>query len=715
MTSSFDTLFDEADSRGKSKNIPSSNFNNLFNEAHESAQRSKKSIPEKGARLVGQVALGAAENALFPYELGAAHLNQPEAAQVNYRKQLFEDIEDLQQMKQLGGDPGTGKSWDEQDEKLLQHLTSQAESPELSKKFVETTDIGVRGLAEKATGLDLHPEGVLEKTANWIGFIKNPKNYLNIAKTGFKPKEIIKAIAPTGTETLRGFGAGSALELAEQGDFGPIGTMASAVVGDLLGSGIAGVGKFGKKLITQPKKTLAEIGAKFTPKEKIDLQKGVIKDFRDAGIQADLGSITGNNLIKWTQSRLAQSGLSGNALKDFKEQLTNQIKDEYRGIADSLGQLKSSSNHELGIVTKESLKKIRDSDLAETRNFYKEAESALSKRAFVSSNRVLRAVNRIEKQLKPGVLKSGEQQTVLNTLDKLKRDISDSSGSSMSADVKDLMNNKIALNDIINYEVQGGAKQLLKEIVGELDRAIISHGKDNPRFAKNYIVANKRFSNHAKTFRNKNISKLLGESDPAEVMGKMKNIHGIRSLERVLTKSPQGKEIFDNLKRLKIEQLVGDNLVDSTTQQVKLGTFSKLLQKGNNREIIKELLGSEPFKRLEKLQKNAGVLAESAQEYYNASKSGAVAADAAILAKGLGDISWILSGNPWPLLKTVSAVVGTRKLSQLLSDPEFLKLTEDVILTHKHGSKRELFDSIERLRPFIMQALKEDENKNESI
>lgn len=654
---------------------------------------------EKGGRLAAQYALGAAESAALPYELAAAPLASKEAQQVPYRENVLEDISRLEEQKMMG------IPLDEQDQALYQSLREQIENPEKAEQFIPTSDVGLRGLAEKATGLDLHPEGVLEKAASWAGFVKDPKKLTELTKTGVKLPQLMKAIMPTGKEALRGLGAGVGLEMAEEGDFGPIGTMAAAVVGDITGSGAAAGVKGVTKLVTQPKKTLAEIAKAFTPKEKMALQKEIIKDFRDSGIQADLGSITNNNLIKWAQSRLAQSGLSGRALDEFKDQLTTQIKDEYKKLADGLGEAKFINNHEAGETVKAWLRDIRDSDLSETRELYKRAEESLKDNSYVNPNRLAAAIEKLEKSVSPGSIKSTEQKNVINALDNLKKDIYDSSGKLMYAKVKDLMNNKIALNDIINYEVQGGAKQLLKGIVSELDRAIISYGKENPSFAKNYINANKRFAEHAKTFRNKSIDQILRLHDPAQLMTRMNSVQGIKDISNILKKTPGGKEAFDNLRRLKLDQIVNDNLIDSTTQQVKLGTFSKLAEKGKNAELLKELLGSKDFLRLQKLQKNAGRLADAANKFYNASKSGAVAADAAVLAKGLGDIANILMGNPWPLIKTIGSVYGIRQLTQLLADSEFLKLVEDVILNSEKENLRELMFSVERLRPYLLPVM----------
>jgi len=660
-------------------------------------KKEKKSLLEKGGRIASQFALGAAENTLLPYEIAIAPQNSKDAQNMAYRETVGEDIERLLEQKSMG-------QWDEQDQGLLEHLQKQIQDPSESEKFVQTADLGVRGIAEKVTGLDLQPEGVLEHAANWAGFIKDPSKIVKLFETGVKLPELIKAIAPSGKEALRGLGAGTALAMAEEGEFGPIGTMAAVIAGDIMGGGVAGAIKGGKNLITNPKKTLAEVSTKFTPKKKLDIQKQIIKEFNESGLQADLGTITDSNLLRWMQSRLAQSGLTGKALEESMQNLTKQIEGEYGNIARSLGELKHATTHEAGEAVKEGIKKIRETELQATRELYENANMALKENSYVHPKNLAKSIENIEKQLKPGKIKSTQQNAVLNILDKLKEDVYDVQGNFKMAHIKDLMNNKIALNDIINYEVQGGTKQLLKGIVSELDRAIISHGKENPHFSKNYINANKKFSEHAKTFRNKNIEQLM-RSDPDKVMGKMNSVQGIRDLNKVLSKSNEGKEIFNNLKRLKLEKTVGDNLTDSVTKQAKLGGFSKLLEKGKNREVIKEILGSDGFKRLERLQKNAGKLAESVNKFYNASKSGSVATDAAIIGKGMMDFSHLLMGNPWPLAKTAGSILAARQLSSLIANPEFLKLTEEAILAAEKGTQKELIESFEKLGPYIMQAI----------
>jgi len=260
-------------------------------------------------------------------------------------------------------------------------------------------------------------------------------------------------------------------------------------------------------------------------------------------------------------------------------------------------------------------------------------------------------------------------------------------GGIKSASINELINNKIALNDVINYEVQGGAKQLLKRVVKELDKTISAHGKENPKFASNWKRANAKFAKHAELFRGKTISSALKTQDATQVFNKMNTANGIHEIRKALSSTPEGRKLFDQLSRFKLEEVIGNNLVDSTSKQLKLGTFSKLLEKGNRKEVVKALLGEKKLRQLERLQRVSGRLADSAQKFLNTSRSGVHAKDLAAAGKIMYDVANIFSGNPWPLMKTGGILVGARQMAKLMADPEFLRLVEDVIMEERAGTK----------------------------
>lgn len=360
MTSNFDTLFEQVASKSSTQKNTQS-FDDLFEQVHK-AQPSKKSILQQGGRVAGQFALGAAENVALPYELGAASLTSKKAQNIPYRENIGQDIERLLEQKNMG-------IWDEKDQALYDSLVEQIKDPNKSLENVQTVDIGIRGLAEKATGLDLHPEGVLEKAASWVGFIKDPKKLTNVGKSswdflkspdkakhlanlGLKPNDVIKSIIP-GTDEIRGLSAGTALQMAEEGHLGPLGTLASAVVGDVIGFGPKGLMYVAKN----PKKVAAELTNFFTMNNtKRAVTKQLIDDFSKTNLKMDAGTLTQSPLIKLIQAKLAASGLTGDALQNYRKELSSQVAREYEAIADELGNLRFDNNFQAAEAIKDALK-----------------------------------------------------------------------------------------------------------------------------------------------------------------------------------------------------------------------------------------------------------------------------------------------------------------------------------------------------------------------
>ncbi len=676
------------------KKLPSSLRKKEVNK--ESEPKNESSLLNKSARIGTQFALGAAENAALPYELATMPLASREAQSVAYRENLFEDLERLQEQKQTG-------VWDESDQKLYDSILNQIKNPEKADKFVKTANIGVRGLAEKASGQNLHPEGLLEKAASWKGFLTDFKKSKDVAKSVISSKDIFNFIG--GKETARSLGAAAALEIAEDGHFGPIGTIGAAVIGDIAGGSIRGLAKGIGKTVASPKQTLAKAAAKFTPKEKLDLQKDVIKSLRENDLPANLGTLTENKFIQGMEAKLSQSSLSGEAPEKLKKLMSEQIKSEYKAVADSVGEVRFQSLHEAGEVAKESLKIARDLDKKVHSELYESARRRLSNSSTVNASNIARSVKNIENNLTLGALKSPEQKKVLDVLDTIKQDLYDKNGKLQPVSVQKLMNTKTALSDIIDYEIQGGQKQLLKNISAEIDKYILSYGIKDKEFLKEYSQANKKFAEHAKTYRNDNIDRILRSQDPMTAMNKMNTVQGIREMKAALSKYPEGKQIFNDLARSKLDMMIGDKMADNISNQVKSGKFANLLQNPKNAQLIKELVAKDVHGRLLSLMKNTGKLEETARKFFNASKSGVTLIDGALVGNAVLKVSALLSGNPWPFAKAAAGYLTARSMSKLIYDPNFLKLVEDAILASEKNDMMSVMRVGKSIEDYLKQSI----------
>jgi hypothetical protein len=686
------------------------------------AQTAGKMLKGYGENIMGmgkQYALAQLQRGAIPYEIGVAPLASREAQQVPYREEVMGDIENLLAQKQSG-------DWTPEDEAHLTSLKEQIAQPKKAEPYIQTVDASIPGLLESA-GLDTKPKNAAEYAAHWAGWITNPKNITQITREGVdmmsNPQRwmhLLKGAVPTGKEAARSVGAGLFLQAANEGEWGPIGTMMGAVAGDMMGYQAGGFAKGAGKLLRHPIVTPKEwagrmvaTAAKFTKAEKLAAQQQLIKDFREAGIPLDLGTATNNNLFKWMQARLAASGLSGPAFDEFKAASLNQIRDTYNKFKNALGESSHETMHDLGMAGNRALESIRAGEAADIGQIFEDVwKQAGEMRATPHHSWALREeIQKLREKLSPGAVKSEEQSKVLKILDDLDKDLHDVMSDQgvtrnlpKNARIQDLINSKRGIQDKINYEVKGGARQLLKGINKKIDETILRAGDNNPEFQRMYKEANSKFSRHVATFRNKDIAALLKGENAQSAMSKMNTIQGMRRLQRALTKTHEGQKLFNEMKAAKFEQLTMRNMVDGATNQIKLGKFSNILENPKNREMIKEILGPQSFNRFEKLSRSVGDLAASAQKFYNASKSGTTAIDAVAGAQGFKSLIQFFTGNPWPIAKTVGAFTGVRLISKMMTDPVFLKALEDGMLAGKANNIGKMKEYLEyAMRPFRME------------
>jgi hypothetical protein len=568
---------------------------------------SKKSSFSRGIKKAGrigmQAGLGAAEMAALPYEISVAPLASEGAQFAGLRENIFQDIERLEEQKSTG-------VFDESDQKLLDELKDQIRQPEKTEKHVRTADLGIRGLVQKATGIDTHPEGILEKAANWVGFLKNPKNAIQLVKSGLKPKDVIKSIIP-GEKTLRGLGAATALQMAEDEKFGPGGTLAAAIVGDIAGFSPKGIAKFAK----EPKKYIAKaINIATMNKGKREIAKQIIEDAKKSGIQLDLGTLTQSNIVKMAQARAIQSGLSGSALDNFRKDLSNQIVREYEKIANLAGDLRFENSHQAGEAVKDflnreetflnipkeqskSVRSLQGRITLEERPDYQQnllnriapqefensyqAGSTLREAAEDVKRPVKEELDRrwtqfdaevknisgpqaeLHKELETfineheGSLLLGEsapEHRVLQAATTLLKELEAEGGGYAGISLRDLIKTKRTLGDVANWEFGGSNfESSYKKLVSDIDRAIDrTLERASPELRERFENLNADYSHFKDTFENKNVLSLFepkNQNFNAVYESFITNPDKLRSLEDMFYMTQRGEQLINQIKR----------------------------------------------------------------------------------------------------------------------------------------------------------------------
>ena len=205
------------------------------------------------------------------------------------------------------------------------------------------------------------------------------------------------------------------------------------------------------------------------------------------------------------------------------------------------------------------------------------------------------------------------------------------------------------------------------------------------------IKQNKGINFKAKISEQQKINNLrnkIGNKTPEQIFNMMDSVSGIKELKALTDGIEGGKELMNNFKRLKLDKMIGENMIDSVTQELKLGTFSKILEKGNNREIVKELLGKKAYKDLVYIQKHSASLAKSGQKFYNTSRTATTERDfKALLGLVVSTVTAVTTGNPWLPLEAGSLLYTGSKVSKLIADEEFLSMVRDAIIAEQKNNK----------------------------
>lgn len=847
-------------------------------------------------RLAQQLGVSTLENLLLPYEIATIPQGSKEAQAQAYRDTIFEDINRLQEQKEMG-------IWDEQDQKLYDHLVEQIKNPEKAEQYVQTANIGIRHGLEKLTGADLHPQGTLEKAANWIGYLKNPSNLKSLIPFPIKITDIAKALMP-GEKALRALSAGAALQLAEEGQLGPLGSVAAAVAGDFTAMGPKALLSIAKN----PKLYAAKVTNFLTgANSKNKWIKQFIDDAKKSGIQLDAGTLTGSSLIKMLQTRAAQSGLTGPALENFRKEGTAQFMREYGDILKDLGELSFENTTQAAESIKSALK-VEEENIFGKKVSSEKPPPSLSLKGRISTEPVIEiekdflntiAPKEIENTGKGGQLlkktaeeikapikkefenewtqfnekvkaldvtpqielaedlkhfteehrgslllgESSPEARVVNAAKRLERKLVTKEGGYIGIKLNDLMKTKRTLGDVANWEFGGSNfesayKYLTRKVDDAIERTLAN---TNEELLLNYQDLNQRYSDYKNLFENKNVISLfepknrnynslynqytknpdklraleaiLGQSAQGEqllnqikrdyakkviskpsvtdreirdlanaigeqfqpaldhfakeldrlkkhplpkampqkklgvniplkgsqlpqpkkfkaieepktlrkkmynaikdktsdqIMKMMDTLDGIRKLKRVLSLTPEGRELFKELSRYKLSEMIDRKMKDNVTQQIKLGTFSKLLDTKADKAIAKELLGQENFDRLIRLQSNAGRLNESASKFFNASQSGTVATDVGLVS---GVVVGVLTGNPFMALSSLGVIGGMRTIAYLFSDKKFLSYLEEAVIGNKN--KMQFIDLLKKMEPHVKKAIIDSKNEQQ--
>ena len=498
-----------------------------------------------------------------------------------------------------------------------------------------------------------------------------------------KAGQFARQITPQNAKQLfatatAGLGAGTANEIAPDNPYAEIaGALAGGIAASPLGvaKGIAGL----------PSKAIEVAG------RRIGNKPDVIRAAASEGIELPPSAMTDNKALQFAESRVSQSSMAGQAYKEKIDNMNEQFINAYKSVLDNVGETNYANSQGAGLALQDKLSKARKLSQSQVGQNYEKFISAYGQSKTTPKN-TLDYIEQTAQKLEKTAVPSPSKTTVLDKLKAVSENFSNKEG----VDVETLLNTKNDLNDIINYDVQGGTKQYLKGVVSNIKKDIQGLGNKNPNLVRDFTSAEESAKVNAKNFRNKLVDSMLKNERPEAVISSLNAPSDVAKLNTVAAIDTKLAPIVQEVKRLRIQQILDSKLIDATsdTPNIKPGTFSSALAEENikQNELIKSLAGQENYNRLKNLATIAKGIASS-RKNYNFSNTSNVAQDVGTVVTGLGGLAYgsmpavMSSALPYLTSKIITSKSLTNGLTRAVkaqaSNSEQVRKNAAIVLTQE--------------------------------
>ncbi len=231
-----------------------------------------------------------------------------------------------------------------------------------------------------------------------------------------------------------------------------------------------------------------------------------------------------------------------------------------------------------------------------------------------------------------------------------------------------------------------GVEAYLNRLKGDITKDIES--STNQEFVGAWKEANKFFKqNVADRFRTDMARSLMTGEMPKDAFSLMSNSKTIRELERIAGESPKSKEVFDSLKKSKVQEIFAGALQGE--EKLGVGNFINLFKTGKQKETLAALLPHQSYNNMIELRKIAQEYQKSGRDLLNTSGTAWVTADVnrvetlakAGLAAFFGSSA---AGLPGALIAPATPIL----LSRMVSNPEIVKKARAYALARMNGNEK---------------------------
>lgn len=160
--------------------------------------------------------------------------------------------------------------------------------------------------------------------------------------------------------------------------------------------------------------------------------------------------------------------------------------------------------------------------------------------------------------------KSTSTLRAIRVLNELIESISDGQGTLTGSGVRSMINNKINLNEIVNYDLIGTSLELVEGVNNSIRRLLARVGRDYPEWWDSFQNAERTYERNAEVWRNPTVKEArLGR--PENITSTAMTPSSYFQLQDALLASENGAQLAQELKRQSFRKVVGADLVEAQT------------------------------------------------------------------------------------------------------------------------------------------------------
>lgn len=472
-------------------------------------------------------------------------------------------------------------------------------------------------------------------------------------------------ILGTGAATLAGGGLGGVAQAVRRG-----GQLAAEEGGVLRGLNRATkekTGEFAGRALLKP----------------AQVQEAVVQDLKQLRLPFTIGEVTeggvGPSVTKFIEGRLNKSIFGESSFARQSANLKKATLDQWESVLRRQN-LQSRIDAELANSTfQELVENNLQNWKAQDRELYAYADSLLQPGEKINARRLISDQRNFLKRLEKSFTPTPNEKSLITDM---KRNIeglekaASKTGGKFEVPVDRLLATKRSLNRLSDFEYGSSLRKEYNKLARTANELIESHKAVNPQFVEAFRAADASVAARKGALENHAIVGLMKAQTPNSLVAKMGSAQGMQQVRAALPRNAAGDQIYNSLKRIKVDQLLGDELIKAV-ENGRLGAIHRRLSKPEMRSQLKRLLGKKDFARVELLGKNLDRLAKQSMRFANPSGTADQLLNSAKISGLVGTVAGaVTTGNPVAIMSAISGLsyAGAAHLtSRMLTDPIFVE------------------------------------------